>query len=384
MIRRQQTSGFSLPELMVTLAIGLVLILVVSTMVARQEDLRRGISSANELANNVAYSAFVLDRELRNAGAGLAGSVNWGCPLAVSKNNGQLLPRLQPFPDPFGNVSKTYVVAPIVVFAGAGPNGSDVLAISAGNSALSETAQAVAPQSAAPGQVQLTNTLGIRGGDLVVVSQAGTCMLQQVSNGFVGSGSPTLTFGGTYAANTVAGVALTGFAGSATNGTAYVSGLGNIAGNQPRLQLIGLNASNQLVTYDLLQLTTNIPQPLVEGVMDLRVLYGIDSTGQRRTVDKWVSPNTSGYSSADLTNANGTSAAQAQTAMGNIIALRVGLVVRSDQAAKDAVTAGALTMFSDLDPPNPSLTYTYTIPTGTTNQRYRTVEFTVPLRNPRF
>ncbi|WP_415411038.1 hypothetical protein, partial [Staphylococcus agnetis] len=64
--------------------------------------------------------------------------------------------------------------------------------------------------------------------------------------------------------------------------------------------------------------------------------------------------------------------------------LRVGLVVRSDQAAKDAVTAGALTMFSDLDPPNPSLTYTYTIPTGTTNQRDRTVEFTVPLRNPRF
>ncbi|WP_373715973.1 PilW family protein [Roseateles sp.] len=381
MIRRQRTRGFSLPELMVTLLIGVVLILVVSTMVARQEDLRRGISSANELSNNVAYSAFVLERELRNAGAGLARSANWACPLAVSKNNAQLLPSLQAFPAPFNNVSQTYVIAPVVVFAGAGPDGSDVLAISAGNSALSETAQAVAPQSAAPGQVQLTNTLGIRGGDLVVVSQAGTCMLQQVSNGFVGSGSPTLTFGGTYAANTVAGVALTGFAGSATNGTAFVSVLGNVTGNPPRLQLIGRNTSNQLVAYDLLQLTGSDPQPLVEGVMDLRVLYGIDSTGQGRVVNQWVLPSAAGYSSAVLTNANGTGAAQAQSAMGNIIALRVGLVIRSDQPAKDAVTDGSLTMFSDL---GAGLTYTYTVPTGTTNQRYRTVEFTVPLRNPRF
>ena len=145
--------------------------------------------------------------------------------------------------------------------------------------------------------------------------------------------------------------------------------------------MIGRNTSNQLVAYDLLQLTGSDPQPLVEGVMDLRVLYGIDSTGQGRVVNQWVLPSAAGYSSAVLTNANGTGAAQAQSAMGNIIALRVGLVIRSDQPAKDAVTDGSLTMFSDL---GAGLTYTYTVPTGTTNQRYRTVEFTVPLRNPRF
>jgi type IV pilus assembly protein PilW len=40
-----------------------------------------------------------------------------------------------------------------------------------------------------------------------------------------------------------------------------------------------------------------------------------------------------------------------------------------------------LTLFGDL---LPAVQHTFTVPTGTTNQRYRTVEFTVPLRNVRF
>jgi type IV pilus assembly protein PilW len=377
MSRHARTRGFSLPELMVSIAIGLVLMLVVSTMVARQEDLRRGISSSNELSNNVAYSSFVLDRELRNAGAGLVGSTNWGCPLAVSKNNAQLLPSLQAFPTPFSSVSQTYVIAPLIVYAGAGANGSDVLMLSAGNSGLSEAAQAVAPQSATAGQVQLSNTLGIRGGDLVLITQGSLCMLQQVSTGFAGGATPTLTFGGTYAANTIAGVALTSFANSATGGTAFASVLGNVTGNRPRFQLIGINSDNQLVSYDLLQLAGTTSMPLVEGVVELRVLYGVDSTGARSAVDTWVAPTAAGFTAAALTN--GTS--NAQTTLQNILSVRVGLVVRSDQVSKDDVTSGTLTLFGDL---GTALSHSYTVPTATTNQRYRTVEFTVPLRNSRF
>lgn len=377
MNRRPRSQGFSIPELMVSLTIGLVLVLVISTMVARQEDLRRGISSSNELSNNVAYSSYMLDRELRNAGAGLVKSTNWGCPLVASMNNAQLLPSLQAFPDPFGSIPQTYVIAPLVVFAGAGANGSDVLMVSAGNSGLSEAAQAVAPQSATAGQVQLSNTLGIRGGDLIVLTQGGQCMLQQVSTGFAGGASPTLTFGGTYAANTIAGVALTSFANANTGGSAFVSVLGNVTGNRPRIQLIGLNTNNELVSYDLLKLSGTVPQALVEGVVDLRVLYGIDSTGSCGAVDTWVAPTAAGHRAADLTNGSST----AHTALCNILAVRVGMVIRSDQQSKDDVTGGSLTMFADL---GQALTYTYTVPKGTTNQHYRTVEFTVPLRNPRF
>ncbi|CAM3923048.1 PilW family protein [Roseateles saccharophilus] len=377
MTRRSHPHGFTLPELMVSLAIGLVLVLVISTMVARQEDIRRGVSSSNELSNNVAYSSFLLDRELRNAGAGLVGSTNWGCPLVASLNNTQLLPSLQAFPAPFDSISQTYVIAPVVVFAGAGANGSDVLMLSTGNSGLSEAAQAVAPQSATAGQVQLSNTLGMRGGDLVLLTQAGRCMLQQVSTGFAGGTSPTLTFGGTYAADTIAGVALTSFADSNTSGTAFVSVLGNVTGNRPRFHLIGLNTNNELVSYDLLRLAGTTPLALVEGVVDLRVLYGVDSTGARSAVDTWVLPTAAGYTAAALTNGTST----AQTALGNILAVRVGLIIRSDQQSRDDVTAGSLTLFGDL---GDTLSHIYTVPTGTTNQRYRAVEFTVPLRNSRF
>jgi type IV pilus assembly protein PilW len=183
-----------------------------------------------------------------------------------------------------------------------------------------------------------------------------------------------LTFGGDYAADTVNGLSLTDF----SSGNAFVSTLGNVAGNQPRFQLIGLGPNATLFSYDLLKLSQSTPQALVEGVVDMRVLYGVDTvrTGLRQ-VTAWIAPTASGYTAAQLTN--GTNAAQ--TNLQAILAVRVGLVLRSELIEKDDVTAGKLILFSDLDS---SVHHTYTLPTDGVRQRYRTVEFTVPLRNVRF
>ncbi len=369
--------GFSLVELMVTLAIGLVLTLAISMMVAKQESIRRGVTSGNDLTGNSAYAAYMLDRELRSAGAGIsqASAENYGCTLNVSRGNAQLLPATGAFPAPFASVPQTFVLAPMIIHAGAGANGSDVIAVATGNSGLSESALPVAPQSTAAGQLRLSNTLGIRGGDLVLLSQQAVgCMVQQVSSGFVGGTAQTLTFGGTYAANTINGRALVDF----SNGNAFVSLLGNVTGNQPRFMLYGLGSNDTLFSYDLLQLNSTTAQALVEGVVDMRVLYGVDTvrTGLDQ-VTQWIAPTTAGYTAAALTA--GTSVAQ--TNLQAILAVRVGLILRSDLIEKADVTPASLTMFSDL---GTGLTYTYTVPTDTTNQRYRVVEFTVPLRNVRY
>lgn len=369
--------GFSLVELMVTLAIGLVLTLAISMMVAKQEAIRRGVTSGNDLTSNTAYAAFLLDRELRSAGAGIsqATAENYGCALNASLNNAQLLPSTAAFPAPFASVPQTYVLAPLVVHAGAGANGSDVIAVATGNSGLSETALPVSPQSTSAGQLRLPNTLGIRGGDLVLLAQRGVgCMLQQVSNGFAGGTAQTLTFGGAYAANTIGSVSLTSF----SNGNAFVSLLGNVTGNQPRLMLLGIGNNATLFSYDLLRLTSSSAQALVDGVVDMRVLYGVDTvrTGLDQ-VTQWIAPTAAGYTAAELTA--GTAIAQAN--LQAILAVRVGLILRSDLVEKTDVTPTSLKMFSDL---GSALTYTYTVPTGTNNQRYRVVEFTVPLRNVRY
>jgi type IV pilus assembly protein PilW len=369
--------GFSLIELMVALAVGLILALTISMMVARQESLRRGVTSGNDLTGNTAYAAYLLDRELRSAGAGFsqATAENYGCALNASLNGAQLLPATAALPAPFATVPQTFVLAPVIVYAGLGANGSDVIAVAAGNSGLSESALPVSPKSTAAGQLKLANTLGIRGGDLALLAQQGVgCMLQQVSNGFTGGATQVLTFGGSYAANTINGRSLVDF----SNGNAFISLLGNVTGNQPRFMLYGLGNNATLFSYDLLNLSSTSPQALVEGVVDMRVLYGVDTVrAGLQQVNAWIAPTTAGYQAADLTNGGGV----AHTNLQNIFAIRVGLILRSDLVDKTDVTPATLQMFTDLDP---SLTYTYTVPAGTTNQRYRVVEFTVPLRNVRY
>jgi type IV pilus assembly protein PilW len=154
-----------------------------------------------------------------------------------------------------------------------------------------------------------------------------------------------------------------------------------VAGNQPRLQLLGVRADNTLVAYDLLQLAGGV-QTLAEGVVDMRVRYGVAAqplapVPANRTVANWVAPTAAGFTAAELRA--GTPVAQNN--LQSILAVRVGLVLRSDLVEKAPITNTTLTLFGDL---LPAVQHTFTVPTGTTNQRYRTVEFTVPLRNVRF
>jgi type IV pilus assembly protein PilW len=380
--RPESIRGFSLPELMVAVAIGLVLTLTISLMVSKQESLRRGVTSGNDLTSNVAYVSYLLDQELRSAGAGFSQRVasHYGCQLFVSRSNSQLLPAPAAFPAPFAAIPQNPVLAPLIVFAGAGTNGSDVIAVATGNGALGETALTTSPGSATAGQITLSNTLGLRGGDLVLVSQPVApvnCMLQQVSTGFTSGAAQVLTFGGTYAANTIGIVTLVGFV---MGNLIIVTALGNVVGNQPRLQLIGIGANNVLSAYDLLQLTPGV-QALAEGVVDLRVRYGvaalpINPDPTLRTVANWVAPTAAGYTAAALSNGS----AAARDNLQSILAVRIGLVLRSDQAEKAAITTPTLTLFGDLPA---TLRHSYTVPATTTTQRYRTVEFTIPLRNVR-
>jgi len=384
--------GFSLVELLVSVAIGLVLTLILTTLIARQEGSRRTLTSGSDMTTNSAYLSYILDRELRSAGSGFID--HWGagtpmdplhaivgCPLTAARSGAQILPRAAAFPAPFAALPLAPILAPVLIHAGAGAGGSDVLAVAAGASGLSESMLTLLPGSAAADQVRLNSTMGLRGGDLMLLAEvdlpAGVnrCMLQQVAAGFVGGTSQQVNFGGQYASNNVGSLALVTF-GTTGVSTSVAAAIGNTTGNTPRFQFFGLGTNNTLFSYDLLNLNgLDAPQPIAEGVAELRALYGIANPAGVFT--GWVAP-TGAFGVATLTN--GTPASQA--ALRSIVAVRIGLVMRSDLVERDAVNKNQLNLFASLSPGN--FTYTYNVPAGQERQRFRAIEFTVPLRNMLF
>jgi type IV pilus assembly protein PilW len=338
----------------------------------RHDSGKRTLISTNDLSLTSSYVSFSLDRELRSAGSGF--TQNWrstfGCVLRVARGGTQILPRASAFPVPFDAVPQQLRLAPLLIHAGAGAGGSDVLAVATGSSGVGEAPIQVQQASATASDLRVTSTVGLRGNDLVLVAEDGVgCVLQQVAAPFTGGANQLLTFGGTYAKSEIDSVQLASF----STGTAFLSLLGNTTGNRPMLRLFGVGADATLFSHDVLQLDgTDTAQPVVDGVADLRALYGVDSNADGR-IDTWVAPTDVNFTAAALTN--GSEAAR--TRLLTIMAVRVGMVLRSDRIERDEVAPATLTLFTDL----PGLEHTHAIANDLRHQRFRTVEFTVPLRN---
>ena len=368
--------GFTLVELMVAVALGMALTLALATVMIRHDSGKRTVISTNDLSLTSSYVSFSLDRELRSAGSGFTQDSRntFGCLLRAARAGAQILPRATPFPAPFNGVPQQVRLAPLLVHAGVGTGGSDVLAVATGSSGLGEAPIQVQLGSSTANDVRLTNTLGLRADDLVLVAEEGVgCMVQQVTTPFAGGADQLLSFGGSYAKAEIDSLQLISF--SAAN-TAFVSLLGNATGNRPMLRLFGVGANATLFSLDMLQLDgTDTAQPVIDGVVDLRALYGVDtSVPADGTIDAWVAPTAVGFTAAALSD--GSLAAHDRLLA--ILAVRVGIVLRSDRIEREEVSPATLTLFADLPV---AQQHTHAIAADQRRQRFRTVEFTVPLRN---
>ncbi|MBL8327539.1 MAG: PilW family protein [Rubrivivax sp.] len=366
--------GFGIVELLVALAVGLALTLAISLMLIRHDGLRRSLTSTNDAQLNASYVSYVLDRHLRSAGSGLTQGwrSNFGCLLHVSRSGAQVLPRGSAFPAPFAAVPQQVRLAPLLIHAGAGTGGSDVLAVMTGASGLGEAALRVLPGSVTTNALRVPATVGMRSADLVLVAETGLgCMMQQLTTPFAGGATQQLNFAGNFAAGTINSLPLSNFS---TGGTALLSPLGNPGGNPPAFQLIGLGANSTLVTLDMLRLNgTDAALPMAEGVIELRARYGVDTNGDGQ-IDTWFAGSAAGYTPAELTDGS----AAAQQRLLSIMAIRVGLVLRADRIEKDNVAPASLTLFDDL---GAGLKHTRAISASDQRIRHRMLEVTVPLRN---
>ena len=355
--------------------IGMALVLAITLMLTRYESGRRSLTGLNAASMGGAYVSYTLDRLVRSAGSGYSQSWRdaYGCRLLAARGGATVLPRPAAFPPPFAAVPQAVRLAPVVVHAGIGTDGSDVIAFATGSSGLGESSLPMQTASATAVGLRVPATIGLRASDLVLVfeNRATDCMFQQVAAGFTGGADQQLIFGGTYANATVGGVSLDSI-GAVNRG--WVTPLGNITASRPQIQLVGVGANATLVVHDMLQLDgSDAVQAIADGVADLRARYGVD-TNNDNVVDAWQDPAVGDWRASQLLD--GTE--PARTRLSQIVALRVGVIVRTSSPERDTVAPATLTLFSDLAT---ALQATRTLTTAERQLRWRSLEFTVPLRN---
>jgi type IV pilus assembly protein PilW len=401
-MRGRAASGFSLIELLVSMVIALVVTLAITSVLVRSEGSKRSTTSVNDVNQTGAYAAFVMDRTIRSAGSGF--SQNWldafGCVIDAAKANATILPLPTALDPPFATVPLQVRLAPLLIGKGMADTGGqvrgDVLTVMAGMSGGGDQPQAVSPPPFVPGKIRVTNALGYNNNDLVLLADATIdttgatprpgCMLQQVAAAAGSVAGDQLDFAGAdYSRDNGSIFGLNGFV-SATSPIAIQMGsVPAVAGaptNPPQMLLYGVGDNNTLFTYDLLRVAgnTRAPTPIADGIVEMRALYGVDTTvpNPDGSVDAWIDPGNAGtgYTRAQLTD--GTALAQAK--LHRIAAVRIGLILRTSLQERDPIPTGStLTLFSDLPA---ALRQTRTLAGNELYFRYRTVEFTVPLRNP--
>lgn len=375
--RFRNALGVSVMELLVAMAVGLVVVLAVSTVLLRSEGRNRGSMAVNDINQSAAYAAHLLDQAVRSAGSGFANRwpETYGCRINARRDTtASWLPRGSNWPAPFAGFTRSPRVAPVLIGQGQSETGSDVIMVMRGGAGFGESPLEVLALGPPLG---LRNTLGLAANQLLLLADGpGDCLLLQ-------AGTPTAETlplsdsGGRYHTTTGAQRSLADF-GTPTPSTVAVN-LGNVGAagtvpvSPPQFMLLGVGANRTLFALDLLGIENTTSQPIVDGVVEMRALYGVD-TNDDGVLDGWRDPGTAPFDSASLLAGTTT----AQNNLNAIIALRVGLILRTSRAEREVVAPAEIVLFTDLDA---SLQKTRELSATDQTYRHRTVEQTIPLRN---
>jgi type IV pilus assembly protein PilW len=382
--------GFSLVELMVALAVGMVLTLAVFGVLATAEGRKRVTTSLSDLEQSGNLGLYHLDQLVRSAGSGFSGTASveksaYGCLMRAKAEGGQTLPRAEALPAPFDTVDPdgkgNFPLLPVMILPdattpSASGEKSDALLIMAGASSMGGGGLAMTAEPSA-NKLTLSNTLAFSADEkdlllMVDPSVGNTCLVTQVS----AKDDTTLTLNGTFYSATVDD---TSVATNFTQNSGMLLPLGSVS-NAPQFLVVGVGDNNTLYSYDLLQISgsDSALQARADNVFEMHALYGVDKNSDGN-IDDWVSgAATSDYAASKLMA--GTAAAQ--TLIKQIKAVRVGLILRatlSEKSADDTSTPATLTLFTDLE--DKGLDFSRPLSEDEQKYRYRTMEATLVLRN---
>ena len=332
--------GFSLIELMVGLTLGVVGMLIVAQVLSVSGGYQASIAAAGEAQSIGNLSLYTIERDLKQAGYGIASPSLLGCQLTGYDNT--------------RGVSISQRLYPVAIVAPVSANDSDTITIAYGTS---DTRMGLVYLSTAyngsGADILVGNRYGFSVGEFFLLSQITTpatpCVLGQISGlpaPYNGSNvsHASMEAGVTYRYNKSGGLGQAFIA----NNVGEFYGLGSTFS----FNTYSVNTAKELVQQSVLSGNSLV---IAENVMAFKARYGHDSTGDG-TIDTWD------------TVIPATAAAWAATTN-----VRMGLAVKNPRRELTAVTASPL----ELWPGGPTIT----LATEDQHYRYRTYNVVVPLRN---
>ena len=255
--------GFTLTELLVGVAIGLIGIIAMFHVLSTWDKTKRTTAAGSDAQIAGAVGYFLLERDLKQAGMGFgaAKSTVMGCNISAIVNATATTTARAAF---------TFPLVPVRISQGAS-GAPDSLQVLYGNSSFFTAEQAFKASTSISKKTDSRN--GFKVGDAVIVSDgAANCALIEVSGD---TNTDLLTLD--HAAGSLR------FNAAAGTGATFSSGLLFNLGKTPQLNTWQV-ANGTLVVTDGLYRNTAIP--VADGVVNLQAQYGIDSDGDFK-VDTW-------------------------------------------------------------------------------------------------
>jgi type IV pilus assembly protein PilW len=298
---RASASGFSLIELMVGVAIGMLGILVMMQVSVVFEERKRTTTSGADAQTTGISALFTIERDLRAAGYGLSKADALGCVVKRSFQN-------VPAPD--------LTLAPVVIVDGAGGSPDTIRTLASSRSSWSVPSALTSNFTALAGDIFVNTTIGMSTGDLLIMFEAGKpCALLEVTA--LPSGNVQLSHAATGSKWNPTDTS-TIFPAAGYNSGAIAINMGKLSDHTYRL------AENKLV-LDVFGSDTNVSsvQLLASDIVNLQAQYGFDTRAGVQVdtrVDKW---------SSVMLNADGAGTTGDGGDLARMIAVRVALVARS-------------------------------------------------------
>ena len=331
---RIEVRGFSLVELMVGLAIGLLVILIITQAIAMFETQKRTTTGGSDAQQSGLLGLFSIEQDIRQAGVGFNSANIFQCINQYSSV------KMDAVSAPIVNAALTLIPALIQDGGNAPGNNSDSIVVRSGSNIAGSVRTRLTeatPSSTPPFSLIVERIYDFVPNDLVVVvsNDNTSCVLMKVTSVTAPMRTLGVSSGSSfpeYNPPTLPSVTPPWPASFPEN--SWVYRVGNTAavgggGISSRTYRIGTNQRLEVVDSSI---NPPVQTFLADGIVNIQAQYGLSVAANTRDVTSWQEP-TGTFDAASLSGTGGLLNRQ------RIKAIRIAIIARSSNRERDLVTS---------------------------------------------